>query len=465
MDEAKLTDALASQVSSCLSEQEIPLSTTETSTSVPPNEFLLTFTIDMRATDLARVVIEVPVALVNQIFDSAARSQIPLIKAQGFSKDIPLVYIKKNYRVNLIEHVKEFLFKFCVISFLYQELQKRKINIAGDPRLIEIDLEPDRAAFFHFDITLSTPISFSEWKYFSFKAPRRKNYKDLDRQVETFIAEETQKRSETDPTKIGLHDWIYLVITLLNYDGTPLTPSIKSSFWYRVGDEEIESPLKEFFLGKSIGQTVISDCKGLQDYFSDVLNTNYLFQIHIVDSVPHGYFCFDLFKHHFRIKTIKDLHKKLIEAFSYRNDISQRRAMVEESLVLLTSKHELQVPNHLLLRQQKSILDTIKDNPDYNVYRRQADFQQRMQELAYRQAREMVLVDQLSYKENIHISHDDIKGYLNLTKRARTREFLYFELPDSNKHGQEVPVSLELLRQTCLREKAVNYIIYYLTKK
>ena len=33
-------------------------------------------------------------------------------------------------------------------------------------------------------------ITFQEWKYLPFKAPKRKNYKDLDRQVETFLQEE-----------------------------------------------------------------------------------------------------------------------------------------------------------------------------------------------------------------------------------------------------------------------------------
>ena len=69
--------------------------------------------------------------------------------------------------------------------------------------------------------------------------------------------------------------------------------------------------------------------------------------------MPHAYFCIDHFKNHFKIKNNKEMYQKLIEVFSYRNDLSQRRTMVEESLKLLFSKHRFEIPNHLILRQQK----------------------------------------------------------------------------------------------------------------
>jgi FKBP-type peptidyl-prolyl cis-trans isomerase (trigger factor) len=165
------------------------------------------------------------------------------------------------------------------------------------------------------------------------------------------------------------------------------------------------------------------------------------------------------------VKTNKDMHKKLIEVFSYRNDVSQRLAMVEEAFKLLLSRHRFFAPNYLVLRQQKIILGAIQSNPDYNVYRKQKDFNFWVQQLAEKQVKEMLLIDQLIYRENITVSNEDIVNYLNLDKRQRMREFMYFGLPESKHYGQEMPLAMNELSRVCAREKAINYVIYYLTKK
>ena len=159
------------------------------------------------------------------------------------------------------------------------------------------------------------------------------------------------------------------------------------------------------------------------------------------------------------------MHKKMIEVFSYRNDISQRHAMVEESLQALLSKHRFSVPNSLILRQEKVLLDRIKYNPDYHVYRAQKDFLQQIHELAKKQIIETIFIDKMAYHESITVTDDDIKGYLNLSNRPRTKEFIYFDTPSFKIQGQEVPIPTEELRRFCLREKAINYAIYHLTKK
>src|SRR3546814_9750738 len=59
------------------------------------------------------------------------------------------------------------------------------------------------------DVCSSDLIPLQEWKYFAFKAPKRKKYKDLDRQVDSFIKEERdqQKNFETELT-IHQNDWV-----------------------------------------------------------------------------------------------------------------------------------------------------------------------------------------------------------------------------------------------------------------
>ena len=159
--------------------------------------------------------------------------------------------------------------------------------------------------------------------------------------------------------------------------------------------------------------------------------------------------------------SFKDMHRFF---FSYRNDVSQRLAMVEEALKLLLSRHRFFAPHYLVLRQQKIILSAIQNNPDYNVYRKQKDFNFWVQQLAEKQVKETLLIDQLIYRENIAVTNDDIVNYLNLDKRSRMKEFIYFNLP-FNHYEQEIPLAAHELYRVCAREKAINYIIHYLTKK
>ena len=119
----------------------------------------------------------------------------------------------------------------------------------------------------------------------------------------------------------------------------------------------------------------------------------------------------------------------------------------------------------MLTKRQKEILDFLQTNPDYHVYRTQKDFKERVHQLAEKQACEMILLDQLAYHENIMVTNQDVKYYLNLINRPRTKEFIYFDPTITKVFGQEIPLASEELKRICLREKTLNHIIYHLTKK
>lgn len=416
---------------------------------------------------VCRATITVSKALVNLFFDETAASLQGNIQAHGFKQiDVPIEYIAKQYKNNITEHLKEFFFKFGIVNFLFQEIRGQKLLVAGDPRLIDIVLEHDHDARFVFELSVFPNITLNEWKYFPFKAPNRKNYKDLDRQVETFIHEEQKNVDRYDAsTGLDIGDWVNFDVAVVNKEHCFLDERFVQNFWFKLGNEEVESHLRLLFTGKKKGDSFVVHNKGLQDYFSDQLRACYNFKITVLDTVPHAYFCFDQFKDHFRIKTNKDMHKKLIEVFSYRNDVSQRLAMVEESFKLLLSRHRFFAPQYLVMRQQKKILGAIQGNPDYNVYRKQKDFNFWIQQLAEKQVKETLLIDQLIYRENIVVTNEDMVNYLNLSKRPRMREFIYFNVPDFKHHGQEVPLAMHELSRICAREKAINYVIHYLTKK
>ena len=416
---------------------------------------------------LCRATITVAKDLVNRFFDETAIALGSTIHAYGFQHgQVPVEYIAKQYKNNISQHLKEFFLKFGIVNFLFQEIRAQKLLVAGEPRLIDIILEHDSKARFVFELSIFPGIQLNEWKYFPFKAPNRKNYKDLDRQVESFIHEEQknlERYSIDDGIAIG--DWVNFDISIVDQNHGAFNDGFVQNFWIKLDNEEIETHLRQLFMGKKKGDEFVVNNKGLQDYFGDQLSVAYNFKLKVVEIVPYAYFCFEQFKNHFRIKTNKDMHKKLIEVFSYRNDVSQRLAMVEEALKLLLNRHRFFAPNHLILRQQKIILGAIQSNPDYNVYRKQKDFNFWIQQLAEKQVKETLLIDQLIYRENIVTTNEDIINYLNLDKRPRMREFIYFNLPDLKHYGQEVPLATYQLSRVCAREKAINYVIHYLTKK
>ena len=440
--------------------------TSESAQPSNPAQSQLLFTIHDTQPWFCATSVTIPAHLVERLYQLALWAQQSHVHAPGFAQhNAPMEYIEQTFSHNIIEHLKEFLFKYAVVNFLYEQLRQHKILIAGDPRLSSVFVERGKNAVFHFELCLFPSIPFQEWKYFPFKAPKRKNYKDLDRQVEAFITEEQAQKERYSTTEIGIGDWVHFSIRLLDENNNPVFADTASVFWLRIGDEEADRYLSDLFVNKSVGQTIRTKNRSIQEFFSDPFSSSYNYGIEILDVIPDSYFCLDLFKHQFRLKTNKEISQKFIEVYSYRNDLSLRRSMSEEAMRVLLHKHPFEVPNYLALRAQHTLLEIVQFNPDYYVYRMQKDFKERIKELAYRQIQEQIFIDQMAYDENIQLSQQDTKAYLNLTLRPRTKEFIYFDPPITKIRGQEIPIHAHELTRTCLREKTLNYIIYHLTKK
>ena len=205
---------------------------------------------------LCQAIVTIPRAVINTLYHETAMTARDHARTHGFSKgETPLSYIKEHYKTNLTEHLKEFLFKYCVLSDLYKQLHEKNICVAGDPRLQEIIILPDKDAQFVFELSLSTPIDFREWKLFPFRAPKRKNYKDIDRQVELFIKEEEQACSDHASDKVQIGDWICLDIFLVNKKQEPLIGTHRESVWLKIGNEEADSPFFKIFLSVARWET------------------------------------------------------------------------------------------------------------------------------------------------------------------------------------------------------------------
>ncbi len=404
--------------------------------------------------------------LIDALYQETSRMQQRHLHTHGFARGTtPLQYIETTYRNHLTEHLKEFLYHYFIKGFLYQELRAKKVIFAGEPKIISVTMEPGKDAHFIFEFTVPDLLALRGWKYYSFRSPKRKNYRDLDRQVEYFLKAEEEIAQKNSTQKIQVNDWICLEICVVGKDHHPLLPITHQNFWLKIGNEEVDVPYQELLCGKKVGDQFFSQDDCLQEFFSKRLDTQYSFSIVIKDIIPYAVFSVDEFKTKFRLRTNKEMHKKMIEVFSFRNDLSQRRETVEEVFKLLLTQHPLEAPGHLVLRHLSKLMLSIQENPDYQVYRTQQNFEKNVQLLAEKQVKETILIDQLAVKENISLSHQDIKQYLNLLKRPRIKEFIYFELPFTKTNGQETPLHEEELKRYCLREKTLNYVIYHLTRK
>ena len=427
-----------------------------------PGQKFLGFFMDYINDQFCQTTITIPVKVVEKVYHQVAVSHQKKISAYGFHKhEVPLEYVKANFQPYLNEVVTEFLFKYFVISFLYKQIRINRISIAGEPRLTKISIEQNTDAQYCFEFAISEPINLQNWKKLPFKAPKRKQYRDIDRQAQTFIEEENTKQNKYNDNGIQIGDWVAFNITLLDDNNQKLFEE-KEHLWLKIGDEESDLPCQEIFVGAQKGDSFYTKSSCLQEYFNSQMGIEYSFEVEITDILSQSYFSFEYLKKHFNIKTQKEIIQKIVEVYSFRNDISQRKSTIEEATNILINNHKFNVPHFLILRQQKNIIDTLHDNPDYYVYRMEKDFNLQIEKLAKKQIKEEILIDQICRDEKLKIQNDEIKQYLNFLSRPRTKDFVYFQAPNTKIHGQEFPISQEILVQTCLREKTLNHVIFNL---
>lgn len=420
--------------------------TNRSSTSSPNNE------------NSATVVVKSP--LIQALYKHTLLEQKKHFQISGFSKGtVPLTYIENTCKQYILEHLKEFLFNYSIITYLCQELHNHKIVIAGSPTLKDVIIGPVNDAQFIFTFSTITPDLKNEWKKFPFKAPGRKNYKDLDRQVQAFLKEEeTKKTTAAKDGVIAQSDWICFTVALVSADHHVLT-TYQSPLWLKIGREEADGEAQQLFIGKKVGDVFTTQSPFLQRYFSKKLDTSYLFQISIIDYVPAAHLSMELFQHHFKIKTTKELHQKFIEIFSFRNDLSQRREIVDSAFRTLLKYYQIQLPYELVNEQEKLVLLALRRNPDYPVYKAQKDFYRKVTLLAEKQLKEEILIDHIAHQEEVALTEQDVRAYLNMLQRNRTKEFIHFSLPPTQLSGQEQPIPAGILNKSCIREKTLNYVV------
>lgn len=414
--------------------------------------------------NIYKAVIKIPAFLVNRFLEHSI-DKLTKKKVLGFSKqDTPREYIVQNFMQNILNNLKEFFFKYFALSTFYKEVRSKKVALIGEPRLIYTFLEQNRDAEYHFEFnTINVPIT-KEWKYISFKASKRKRYKDIDKQATDFIKEEEVcEKNHHAKNKVTVGDWVNFELSIVDDKNNPVLGECKENFWIKIGTDDTTLPFQEVFVGHEIGESFLTNHHCLQDFFNSENSVTYSFLITILDIAHQAFLSLENFKKHFKIKTNKKAHQKIVEVFSFTNDLSLRKHLVNEAFETLLSKYAIQVPLSTILRQEKLILDNLQSSPDYIVFRSEPGFKERVHQLAIQQTKEIALVELLAHSEDIIVEDDDLKNYLTVTQRPRTREFIHF-MHQALFENVEYPVHAESLKHSTLREKALNNAIFHLTK-
>ncbi|MCF7799962.1 hypothetical protein K9L05_02860 [Candidatus Babeliales bacterium] len=406
----------------------------------------------------------------NDFVKAVYKQTIELYRKKTFlhglkSNNVPAEYLENNYKKEIENNLKNFLFKHTVLNFLLKQIRNKKIILTNYPRLADVKISAEKNAFFYFDLSIADPIELKEWKNFIFRAPKRKRYKDADKQVDLFLKRESSLFKKLDYNTVEENDWVCFVATLLDENQKPILPDFKSSFWIKVNNKYLTKPFFMQLIGKKIGDSFITDDLPTQNDFSpDTEYEKYSFLIEIKMITKGSFFSLEAFKTMFQLKSKADIHKKLIEVFSYRNDISQRKSIIEELFHLLLSKHRFEIPKHFIIRREEDIILSLKKYPDYQVYKQQKDFLNQIEILAEKVLKEEIIIDQIAYQENLKIDHKDIQNYLYLFNNNRLKEFVYFKPFEDKIEESEHPLNKSSLEQAILREKTLNYIIHELTK-
>lgn len=389
------------------------------------------------------------------------------IHSAGFKKGLaPLSYIQENFKDPIINHLKDLGLKFFGINKLIQHIRLKKIVLAGSPELRDIEVDSAGNITYVFEVYVPKEIYIQSWKYLPFKPVARKKYRDIDKQVTAFMQEEEEIKKQYNPDKgIQVGDWVLFKTWIIDDQNNSIFQENAQSVWLKIGDEEPDVEFQKIFLGKKIGETLLTRDSGIQRYFCENAYADYTFGIKIEDIVPTQYFSFDAFKQYFKIKNNKDLISKITEVFSFNNDISQRRIIAYEALGLIIRKNQIILPDQAITTKRRQILYDLQSKSDFMVYKSDPDFEQNITNMAIRQLIDNVIVETIGYQDNISISHNDIKTILQLTQRPRLKDFLYFPFLKTQIQGQEFPVEYESLYHYALKEKSVNHIIHHLTKK
>jgi FKBP-type peptidyl-prolyl cis-trans isomerase (trigger factor) len=411
--------------------------------------------------------VTVPSSITESFLNLAAQKHQNHTHLSGFKKGLaPIPYIQEHFKTPIISHLKDLGLKFFAINTLLRHIRAQKIVVAGDPELRNIQIDDNGNLTYIFELFVPKEVYMQSWKFLPFKPVARKKYRDIDKQVLTFLQDEEELQKNYNPDKgIQIGDWVFFKAWLVDQNQKPIFNQNAAPVWIKIGDEEPDIEFQNIFLYKKIGDTIVTNDLGIQRYFCENSYSEYMFVIKIEDVIPCQYLSIDSFKQYFKIKNNKELLNKITEVFSFNNDISQRRTIAYDALNLIIKKNQFVLPDQAIKSKRSHILQEIQHKSDFLIYKMDSNFESNLTNMAKKQLLDTIVSETIGYQDNINVSSNDIKAILQLTQRQRLKDFLYFPFLKTQMQGQEFPIEHEHLYHYCLKEKTVNHIIYHLTKK
>lgn len=340
-------------------------------------------------------------------------------------KRLPITYTQKYFASEIERDSKKFILDHFVNEGIQNYLSEKKLSTVNWPRPIGCNGSAAKGFTFIFALSLAPDFDLTEWKTHTFIAPKRKNYTDLDTQVSSFVRYLENIPQSKQANTIEPGDWVRFKAQLKTPHTTaPLhTPS---EYWLNITTPHTNTTCMEAFVGLSVGEKVTLPATALLDLQPDSTQTEYSFDITIEYVMKTNHLPISTIQNSLEAQDEKALHDKLIEVFSYRNDISLRKSIIEELFYMLMTTFRFDIAPHAVTRRKELLLALMQRNPDNLVYTKQKKFLPHITLMAEAKLKEESLIDAIANYENITVSQDDITSYLALQTHDRLKEFLYF---------------------------------------
>jgi len=421
------------------------------------------FKVTEYSSHLWHITVKIPPTLITHIQDHITHTYRNYSIVPGFScENLPISYTQEYFAAEIERDTKKFILNHFVAESLFSYLEGKKIITANLPRLHAINGSFEKGFSYTFALSLAPHLNIEQWKNFTFIPPKRKNYTDLDIQVENFLSIFDKHTQMSLSPHLEHGDWTCFSARMHTpHLSNPLQDDIR--YWIQLPPNGNPTTLSHYFLGTTKGST-FSVPATLFSHTPDAnKKSSYYFDITIIEVLKNNIPSRQALQHSLNIETAEELHNKLIEVFSYRNDISLRKSIIEEFFYHLFSSYRFDIAPHAITRRKEYFLTLMKRDPDNTVYTKQKYFFSYLAKLAEEKLKEEVIIDTIAFHEMIDVQESEIINYLQLYSHDRLREFIYFFPLQDDLATPCEPISQRMLAQAIRREKTLNTAIQKLS--
>lgn len=367
---------------------------------------------------------------------------------------LPESYTSTYFAQEILQETKAFIYNNLVCGELSAYQAKLPFTFLTTPRFQEVEIEEDGSYQYLFEVGCKELLKVSEWEKLDCVIPSRKNYNDIDIQVTNFIKklEEVAQQSSNNTIEVG--DWVCFSTV-----PTALFPK-KGKYWFFITSNENKNGLEQALLGKSCKETVhIQPDLFYYNAPSSLFASEENFTLTIESILKKQSFSIKTLQHLFTLHTPEEIHGKLIEIFSFREDIPLRKAIIEEFFYAAFLKYRFEIPPHSIIRKKQELLELLKTTHEHRLFTKNDSFVAALDKLAELKIKETALMDSIAFQEAVTVSDEDIKAYLECLEDPRGQEFIHFNFFNDQYIDITHPFLEDELLSFVKREKTLNTVL------